>query len=443
MRALARALIFFACGVCGDNLAGTGEPRSGSRLKIGWHVYEDGTRQRETTWYHDAARDERCAPRTWSDGHRYCAPAAGEAVYTSSACDEAVARVPAGTVPPTYAIAPFYLRGQPLPSRLFRVGARTGEPGGVWQRHQAGCTGPMPVAAGFDYHAIAKEVPITELVAIRHGAPRGDGALQVLDDTSDDGLHVPAAVFDRDAVTECMLEARANAATVDCAPGDSALISYAADAACSEPKLAVTGPVPATARQYSDVTSCWTYYDIGMQTSPLPLYEDVGGHCLAVSPPDGPRYFLTAGKRTLPALDRVREVSERRLLRIERVHGDVRIDDPLLFDSELAADCRRDALGRCVPDTDARVLPYFSDDTCGEPIDLAFVPSGACDPPARYARSGDAIHPLLARYEAPIYELSTGDRCGLYVAPVPLEPWSIGPAQPASSFLTSELTIDP
>ena len=95
---------------CGDNLPDPGTPHSGSRLRLGWWNYPDGTQQLETNWYYDAALRVRCVPSDWSDGKRYCAPLTADAVYTSDSCTAALGRIPeSGAVPPYFATM-FYLQ---------------------------------------------------------------------------------------------------------------------------------------------------------------------------------------------------------------------------------------------------------------------------------------------------------------------------------------------
>ena len=72
---LMRVGVLVAIAACGDNI----EPdpnvaRSGLRLKLVHYDYGEGTRETETGWFHDAARDERCTPRMWSDGVTICTP---------------------------------------------------------------------------------------------------------------------------------------------------------------------------------------------------------------------------------------------------------------------------------------------------------------------------------------------------------------------------------
>jgi len=441
-----RALVLVAVVACGDNLEDPGTPHSGQRLKLGWWQYDDGPRQRETSWYYDAVLDERCTATDWSDGQRYCAPATDEAVYVSDGCTRAFGRTPIDAPQAPFFATAFYVEGKPVPSRVFQRGASTLAPVGIWQKHLNGCIGPLEPGDGYEYFELGREVQ--SLVRLRHSDPRGDGELAIVDEVSGDGMRVPIAYYDRRLGVECTPTERANVESVECVPNDSALVSYFHEVGCLEPELAITGPVPATAKQYSADTRCWSYYDVGAEVSAPPLYESLGGTtCTSISPPGGARFFLMGGPHQSQGLLRVREPTAKRLARIDRLrvedHHELRIPDPLLFDRQSSAECRRDADARCVPVTDATVEPFFADSACSEPLDLAIVPAGDCDAWAPFARRGSDIYPLLSKYTRTIYWLSTGDTCGIYGPPTSFVAWTVGAPIDPSTFPRAKLSIDP
>jgi hypothetical protein len=429
---------------CGDNLPDPALPRSGTRLKLAWYVYEDGTRQRETSWYYDAELGQRCTPSMWSDGNRYCTPPNDEALYVSDTCTRALGRTPMGSTPAPFFTTSFMLSGERQTSRVFRRGAPTAPVFSFWEKHTNGCFGPFQAGDGFDYFELGSEV--TDLVQLHH-AQRGDGTLAIVDELSDDGLRVPTGFFDRTLSVECAPAERGNAQSVECVPTDSALISYFHEVGCIEPELAITGTaVPTTAKQYSTRTRCWSYYDVGAEVSAPPLYEAIGLTCTSVAPPNGARFFVMAGpreQRTIPGLLRERETTERRLAHIDLVGDGVRLADPLLFDRDLAAECRRNDELRCVPVTEAQTESFFADSGCTMPIDLALVPTGDCDPPSQFARKGNVTYRLGQRYTRQIYWLSTGDTCGTYAPPTPFVAWALGEMIDPSRFASAEVTIDP
>jgi hypothetical protein len=427
---------------CGDNLPAPSTLRSGERLKLAWYIYEDGTRQRETSWYYDAELDVRCTPSRWSDGNRYCAPPTDEAVYVGSTCTRAVGRTKIGATPAPFFATTFSLMGERLPSRVFHRGAPTNPTFEIWEKHPNGCFGPFVADSDFDYFELGAEV--TNLVQLRRAAPRGEGTLAIVDEVSDDGLRVPAGYFDRTLDVECTPVERANVESVECVPADAMLISYFHEVGCLEPELAIYGTaVPTTAKQYSPITRCWRYYEVGAEVTAPPLYEAIGLTCTSVAPPAGARFYLMAGPRQTQGLLRQRESTERRLAQIDLVRDELRVADPLLFDRELGAECRRDDELRCAPVTDAQVEPFFADGGCTIPLELALVPTGDCDPPSEFARKGDNIYRLGQVYTRPIHWLSTGDTCAVYAPPVPFVARTIGEPIDPSSYARAELTVEP
>lgn len=438
-----RLALVLALAACGDNLPDTGEPHSGARLRLAWWVYDDGTRQRETSWYYDAQLGVRCTPSAFSDGVRYCAPESDEAVYTNDTCTRALGRVAIGSTPRPYFTTTFFLGESALPSRVFRAGAApASSPPGVWHKHDGGCFGPFELG-DFDYYELGDEVTSSQLVRVRRGTPRGRGDLAIVDETSSDGLRTPIALFDRARQVECATPPAANLASVPCVPADTAVASYFHEVGCLEPELATTqAPVPSVARAYSELTRCATYFDVGAQTFAPPLYEAIGGSCVSVAPPDGVSFYTMAGPAQLPELARTPAATPGRLHAITLVHGEVHLADERLDDTTLGTECHRDAQARCVPATEAQVMPFFADAGCQQPLEVALVPGGACDPAVTYARKGDDYYPLLAPLTVPFYELSTGDTCGVYNVPEPFVPYLVKPPLDPAAFATARLEID-
>jgi hypothetical protein len=429
---------------CGDNLADPGLPHSGQRLKLGWYVYEDGTRQRDTSWYFDARLEQRCRSTAWSDGNRYCAPAADEAVYVSDSCTRAVGRTRIDAAPAAHFATRFYLAGEPLPSRVFQRGAATSAPITIFERNNSGCIGPLEPGDGFVYFELGEE--LDSLVQLRRSEPYGAGRLALIDEISDDGLRVPVAVFDQSAGAECRLTERPNSIGTICEPADLAIASYFHDAACTEPVLATSAASPPSLAKLDDVaTSCTSYFHVGGEVTAPPLYERIGGVCVATAPPGGQRFFVMDGPGDVASMSRERNPQDTdRLHRIERFRDEIRFDDPFLFDDLLDAECRRDVDDRCVPATGAQVQSWFADPQCQTAIDVAAVPSGSCDVPRpRFARSGDTYFIATGPRVDTTFELSTGDTCKPYLPPAPLALYEISSALARTSFAAAELQIDP
>lgn len=439
-----RVLACLLVVACGDNLPERGDAHSGSRLKLAWYVYEGGARELETTWFYDAALQLRCVPTPWSDGHRYCTPAADEAVYVSDTCTRALGRTPITSSAAAYFATRFSIADELLPSRLFRRGEPTQTPAGIWRKGTDGCIGPFEPGDAFEYFELEDELAVTDLAAIRRSAPQGDGELSVILDTSSDGLRVPAAMFHRGSSSTCTMIDRPNADHVECVPASAPAAAYFHDAACTEPELGTAdAPVPTHASHFIVETSCWEYYTVGDEVTAPPLYERTGAGCLAVSPPEGQRFFTVAGTQPMPQLARLHEVSVHRVQSITRINEELRLRDTAMYDALLATDCAHDSELRCAPRTNILVQPFFADAQCNTPIELALVPSGACDPPSRFATDGVELYPLAAPYPSTIYVPYTGDTCGVFRPLAPFVAYAIGPALDRSQLARAELMIDP
>lgn len=435
-----------AASACGDNLPPDGETRSGSRLKLAWYVYEAGPRERETSWYYDAALRERCSPTLWSDGNHYCTPAHGSAVYVSDACTRALGRAVAGEPPAELFATQFRLASQPtpVPSRLFRRGNPAQAPLSIWEKTSTGCIGPMEPGDDFEYFELGAELA-GDLVRIRRGEPEGIGELAVIYETSDDGLRVPAAYYHRGVASECTTPDRPNAETVACEPVAAMRASYFHEATCTDVVLGTPSLVPPPLA-YVDTaaTGCRTFYLVGDEVSAPPLYErnDLGCHTIAA--PAGQRFFAMESAQPQPVFTRLADMTPHRLRTMTRESGDVRLRDPSLYDAELGTECRHDDELRCAPKTTVMVQSFFADAQCQAPLSLALVPTGDCDPPVRYATDEDGrYYQLVTPHTAPIYVLSTGDTCGSFVPPVPLVAYIISEELDPTNLLTAELQIDP
>jgi hypothetical protein len=88
-------------------------------------------------------------------------------------------------------------------------------------------------------------------------------------------------------------------------------------------------------------------------------------------------------------------------------------------------------------------MPFYSDPACVTALDLALVPTGGCEPPRAFARKGDEVHRLAARYEDPIYRVSTDEACVRFEPSTPFVAWTIGPAIDPAAFAAAKLVIDP
>jgi hypothetical protein len=423
---------------CGDNLLGGAT--SGSRLALHSYLYEDGTQQVDPTVFRDLARGEDCAPARWSDGARYCTPATGEVVYVDDQCLTQVASVPAGASA-RYTIQPFFAGTDVLISRLRQLGDPFGPaPTETWRLDHGLCVGPFPTEPATYFQVTDVAETSDAFVRVRRSEPTGGGRLQLVRETTDDGLVAPAGFYDRELRVDCEPRVRPDALTADCAPHAVVQATYFGDDACTHP-VASIGAIALPDAIEATIASCPRDYALGDQVDAEPLWSLADATCFSAIGPMGPRYFAAGTPLALGAVPRAAIAQGTRRTRLVTL-GDpaFQLTDHYVHDTELGVDCApvmRDTL-RCMPAAvpAGNVRAKFTDDACSIPIDIAYVPSGACDSPVSYAIGLDGTYRHLGdAYASAIYEISTGDTC----APAPVlpgtTPHTIGPPLRDSMFL--------
>lgn len=444
-----RVVVLLAVAACGDNIElDPNVARSGTRLKLVRYDYGEGAREIDTQWFHDAVRDERCTPRQWFDGVTICTPAFTDTVFPTSDCNRPVGRVPVGDAVPAYFVRPFWLAGEWLPSRIYHSGEPTAAPAYAWEFREGACLGPYEVA-GFDYFELGREVERGHLAQITHPEVATTSRLALTIVASDDGLYAPIGLHDRDLEIRCDPAAAAGANETVCVPDGVVMAEYFHDAQCTEPELAVAFgvPIPQLMNHHDARSGCTSYYTVGAEIEAPPLYHRNGARCVAIAAPASYAYFLPQAPLELARLDRVRDPAASRITPIELAHGDLRIAGVLLHDDDLATECRRsevDGALRCLPETSVRVIELFDSDSCQTVVPLAEVHTGTCAAPAAFAIDPvRALHAVGAVHAAPLYHLSTGDRCLPYAIPDGIALKDVGSALPADTFAEATIRVDP
>lgn len=449
MSVLRAALASLLVAACGDNLSDPSSVQGGDRLRLIEYIYEDGFRERDLEVFHDAARDERCEVRLFSDGARYCAPesAAGETVFVDASCSRSLGLVPVETAAPPYFTRYYELHGERLPSRLYPSGARTDAPTQVWLQQDGFCLGPV-AAMPAEYYELGEEILPSAFVRIRESDVREGERLALGTDTSSDGLRVPGALYDQLVMQRCELAGGANAGEVACVPRELPRASYYGDPGCTQPVVALAASTATDlGTHHASSTDCWSLLEVGAPLDPAaPIYEPIGAACVAVPRPGGTVAYATGASLDVAIAARVTAPAQTtRLSLVELQHGALRIPDRFLFDAELGAECRRerrDGEHVCVPHASTRVQTVFADDACSTTLSLAFLPVGGCHAPARFATDGAAHYPIGAPYAQPFYELEPGDRCGTFEAPPGLVAHALLPALDAASLPRARAEID-
>jgi hypothetical protein len=442
---------------CGDNVTPSvagGEARSGSRLKVERYVYPDGTSQFETARFYDASRTEECTPAVWSDGQTYCTPAANEAVYTDAECTQLIGRVGEGERATDYFLRTYMLVQVEHPSRLFEAGAEAPPPPQIWRARGGACFGPETPAPRDRYFHLGTEVRREHLVRIKHTTSTEASRLAVTSMISLDGLHVPSELVDRDLELPCDLDLAATGGAIHCIPRGAREARYFADDACTIHQIDITfgDPVPPVVWSRDAETACTAYHVVGGAVSG-PLFRVIAGTCQAVNTPSDAELFGLARPFEVATLARAREHHDgRRLLGIRAFEGDLTIDDPRLFDTALATECRRSEIApgdfRCVPVTETRVTTVFADPLCSTPLLVALIDTRTCALRARYAMRSDTeattFHAIGEVHAGPAYIISTAELCVPFAPTNPdIAMYAVGPALTAEQLPAATVITDP
>jgi hypothetical protein len=435
---------------CGDNLH-AGSLRSGARLHLVSYVYEDGTREHDRERFYDSDLRELCRPLMFSDGARYCAPerSRGRSVFVDAHCRLAVGVVDEAE-PPPFTTRYFSLQGEALPSRLYRTGVTVAPPSATWEQRDGTCLGPF-AANGGTYFALGEELGPDRLVRVSERGGIDGTRVSIGVDSSDDGLRVPGAFYDRALDLRCSLVETRDAEAAPCVPSETLpFTDYYADARCSEPVLMLPiGEAADRAVHRSSRTACWEVREVGDELTEPTVFVAIEGTCVATSAPSGYTLFRTTPGIDVAMLPRsVVDAGGDRLAAIEIRDGAMRVSDGTLFDRVLGSDCARDpARSRageevCVPRLAVGARGVFADPQCTAFMWLAFVPSGGCHPPAYFATDGFARYPVREPYVQTFYELEPGDRCGTLAAPEGFVAHRLGAPVADSDLVHARIEID-
>ena len=422
---------------CGDDVRKdpSAAPVSGSRLKLEWYFYGDGSKEPNPAAFYDTLIHGRCVPRQWSDGEQRCAPEADEAVYTNAACDELVGRSDLISKP-RFFLGYDQKAGERLPARLYYAGPMTTAPTSIYERVDGVCVGPRFTPSDAMYFELSGETPAQGMVAFHDRDVDADGRLVLQLRETDDGLYLPLGLRDGTLDLACRASDRATGAV--CEPVGVAPALNFADPACEVPALGVffTQPAP-TIAETTAPNGCAAYNAVG-DGVPM-LYLRTGASCQAAGP-QLRGYALGAPIALAPIERTVVEDRAHRLQQIVISAGSERLLDDRLHDTATRLDCHRqtfDDAVRCVPDVTIQVTTLYAQG-CMLPVPVAELPAQSCLPigfATSYSTEGVLeLRAIGERLAAPLYSLVTGT-CAPYV---PLEGRvvrTVGPPIPTETFV--------
>jgi hypothetical protein len=454
---------------------------SGTRLKLTWYAFSDGTRQ--WSGLYDSERKEYCSPYlgSWPDGNNYCVPAnSGDVVYSDANCTKVEADEFVGSTcsapAERYALDEIYddCSGEYLPTHLYLKGAALSATT-YYEKFDDGSCNMFTVDPSFEQlYAVTSEVmPSTDLVQLTLSTPAGSGSFGVRSWESSDGAKLPSLLHDAANNVDCSPDYYGDTATTaSCTPPTAQYAYLDHDIACQQAVLPVTSTCTAPSYSFTfPATSCpadlGSYFATGTKLSSPALYEEIGTTCVSTTADTGTSYFQLGSALALSQLQRTPDSDSTH--RIQIVHydstdGGLHFRDPTyLYDSQEKTVCMPEKLAdgtvRCVPDSGIQVTSgyYFSGSTCAaaSAIDVVDIYTGpaTCAPPQlpAYVRKYIAttgceanfeLHQLTAKIGT-LYYLggATGTTCTKYT---PFEEvfYGTGPAISTSDFVTAAITTD-
>lgn len=441
--------------------------RSGTRLKLTWFDFADGSRQWDG--FYDAERKETCyIYDNWIDGKSYCAPDYGGAiVYTNAACTQKAAEFYRDTTCPQaaspYALEYAYTPCDSQPAHLYTRGTKLALAQYYDKNSDGSCGGPYTTLSSFDYYAVGGEVLPSALVEVTQGSPVGPGRLAVRYWQSPDGMRLQASVHDAMLGEACYPQIFATGATTGSCVPDARYAAYNHDSACMQHEIAVDKQcaMPKYAVYYPQNTCPADpplYYTIGASLPSSPLYQESGASCVARTGSSSYNYFAVGTQLSPAPVTRAVGATQSRLQLIHFTDGGgLSYRSYYLHDSQKDADCYPtklpDGTMRCVV-FGGYVATFYQDSGCTQPIDLVEVSTGpaSCGAPTvpKYARKYLTPSPGSCTYNTQVFPVSTpyagtvywqNGGCVAY-APTESKLYSIGPQVPLEEFVMASQSID-
>jgi hypothetical protein len=437
--------------------------RSGSRLKLTWYEFTDGTRA--WTGLYDAERKESCNIYPgWTDGNAYCVPstATGYVVFTNATCTQRVIQqyvdptCPAAT--PTYAVDYQYSACTSAASHLYQRGTATSVANYYVQDYTGTCSGPYASSPALHYYAFGPEVATSQLVQLGLSASGMTTRLSPRYYASSDGARVPWGAHDAMLGTDCYVSSYAPTSAI-CAPSTNAYAYEFHDAQCTQVVYGQPAGCPAPHDiGFFPSNACPndppTYYAAGGTVASSPLYETSGPSCVT-APAQSGTFYAAGAQLQLASLARAPDtLAGHRLQLVHDTSSDLTSRDYALWDSMEQTECYpatgTDGTIHCLP-AQQFTTSLFTDSACRNPIELLDLSTGptscATPTPPRFATKFVQVgctyqyepHPVGAAFAGTAY--ANYGTCQAYVPSGKL--YQVGAAVAATSWASATSVTDP
>jgi hypothetical protein len=404
--------------------------KSGTRLKLQWFVYGDGTKQ--LSGFHDSMLGADCSPSTmYGDTKMYCLPEATQVFYADAACTTkiAVQYTPCNNQQYQFAVTYQSMNCTSGVSHVYHLGAATTATTYYYKDSTNACG--VYSTAGTDQvvNFIGAEVMPSEMVEVTKSQP-APGALGTVSLQTADGLSYPYTLHDTAGGYDCSpFYAYYGQTSLQCVPSID-YAGYFAESTCATNTVDRQTGCPAPAYAYVPPRSgCaldpYTFHSVGAALTPQPttavFYLDNTQACTSTSISSGYTWYGLGAALSPAMLTRAHDTFPgHRLQPNQFTSGSTRIRDYTVYDATLDADCyperMLDGTWRCFPQSGYFQSSYFySDPSCNQPINVVEIgrgPAGcAASPVPKYAQQsiqqgqcyGYDLHQVGAKYTAQLY----------------------------------------
>lgn len=429
MRVLLIALLLAACG---DNTTPS-EPLfvgvSGSRIKLQWYLYQDGSRELETAAFYDARLHTRCSAEPWNDGISRCTPLGETTVFEDGACTMEVGRT-------TDARTPQYFRreeqvaGARRIARVVRAGRMRAErPAAFFALRDGACTA---IAEPETIYYWDVGVDVTDLAEVWPETV-GDARLGLVTLASVEGLSAPLGFHDQALGIPCRPATLPDGAAA-CVPTSAPRADAFADPYCEVPLVVADEPPPAI--QQDGIDGCATYHAAG-EAVVGSVYRRVGAACLLA----GPRItaYRVGPALALAPITRVREPARgTRLQRITVTADGQRTIDPRLYDTATRGECHsfgNGELAMCIPASALAGSRAYANPTCTREVLVADVPQRQCERSTFAIVDEMSVHQIGNATSDPLFTYDDTFGCRARPPAVNALTHALGPPVPPETFV--------
>jgi len=439
--------------------------RSGSRLKLSWWTYDDGTRT--YAGLHDTMLGTDCEPGQVA-GATVCMPDAMQGYYfADAACTQPVGDwYICNNQTPGY-IYTSAVTGGACPSSIAHVYQRGAQLQATTVYYLNGTACQQTTLSTMDaVYALGAEVAVGSLAPMAMAEGSGTSGFSVTYATSPDGAQLPMSLHDNSDGYDCDPESAAEGATTGtCIPEvTTAYAGYFASSTCTtalaEYPSACAAPMNAIVPAQCPGTFA-QYYALGAPQAISTYYTESGTTCVAETAPAGTAWYALGTQLSVGSLARAPDTAAgHRMQLIHYSAGATSFRDARVFDTgegtEVEVYQNSDGSHVALPASYNGFVQsnyFYGDAACTSQIDVVEIQHGAAscaEPPlpmyvVKYGTTpngcNDALEVHTVGPAITVY-LEIGANC-VAQTPGSYEYHALGAAVAISSFESPTISVDP